>query len=288
MFALSLIDGLNNKISKFLTQEDELDYMSDKEYEKQLDGFFDESTEGIVRRLKHHLLIAAKDECDEAKSHLSKDLARVQAKLRDLRFYAEDIRLKSEDGVEGVRHLQAKVKFCERLGKFYENLLTQVEEWSDGALSIAEANVCYFSPLNSNFQPEDLHFIYNNLAARGWFDDRQTSEGDFKYRFTGKGLPPTHPIKWLKSITSLGILLSELTDDKDKWSKASAIFTHYSSRDRAYVPVGRKSIGNTYGNSVGTDSYKRQLKEIQDKMLIPSSEQFLRVQRRWEEQNGQL
>ena len=148
MFALSLLDGLNNKISKFLAQEDELDYMSDKEYEKQLDGFYKESTEGIVRRLKQHILIAAKDDCDEAKNHLSKDLAQVQTKLRDLRFYAEDVPLKANDGTEGVKHLQAKVKFCERICEFYKLLITQVEEWSKGALTIEDAKVCFFSPLS--------------------------------------------------------------------------------------------------------------------------------------------
>lgn len=269
MFALSLLDGLNNKISKFLAQKDELDYLSDKEYEQQLDGFYKESTEGIVRRLKHHILIAAKDDCEEAKNHLSKDLAQVQTKLRDLRFYAEDVPLKANNGTEGVKHLQAKVKFCERICEFYKLLITQVEEWSKGALTIEDAKVCFFSPLKEGITPEKLSYIYENLVARRWIDGKQTSKGDFIYRFTGEGLPPTHPIKWMKKNTSLGILLKELTEDIDKWSKATAVFTIYSSKEDDYVPIGRQSLGNGYRTSVGTDSYKRQLKYIQEVILAP-------------------
>lgn len=269
MFALSLLDGLNNKISKFLAQEDDLDYMSDKEYEKQLDGFYKESTEGIVRRLKHHILIAAKDDCDKAKNHLSKDLVQVQTKLRDLRFYAEDVPLKANEGTEGVKHLQAKVKFCERICEFYKLLITQVKEWSKGALTIEDAKVCFFSPLKEGITPEKLSYIYENLVARRWIDGKQTSKGDFIYRFTGEGLPPTHQIKWMKKNTSLGILLKELTEDIDKWSKATAVFTIYSSKEDDYVPIGRQSLGNGYRTSVGTDSYKRQLKYIQEVILAP-------------------
>lgn len=282
MFALSLLDGLNNKISKFLAQEDELDYMSDKEYEKQLDGFYKESTEGIVKRLKNHILIAAKEDCDDTKSRLSKDLAQVQAKLKTLRFHAEDVPLKANDGVEGVKHLQAKVKFCERICEFYKLLITQVEEWSKGALTIEDAKVCFFSPLKEGITPEKLSYIYENLVARRWIDGKQTSKGDFIYRFTGEGLPPTHPIKWAKKNTSLGILLKELTEDIDKWSKATAVFTIYSSKEDDYVPIGRQSLGNGYRTSVGTDSYKRQLKEIQEKILTSPNEQMRRAMSRWE------
>lgn len=282
MFALSLLDGLNNKISKFLTDEDELDYMSDKEYERELNGFFAKSTKGILEGLKGVILIAVKEDCDGTKSRLSKDLAQVQAKLKTLRFHAEDVPLKANDGVEGVKHLQTKVKFCERVSEFYTLLIEQVQEWSDGALTIEESKVCFFAPLKESISAEALSFIYDNLVARSWIDGRQTSKGDFIYRFTGEGLPPTHPIKWLKKNTSLGILLNELTDDKDKWSKATAVFTIYSSEQGDYAPIGRQSLGNGYRTSVGTNSYRRQLKEIQEKILTSPEEQMRRAMSRWE------
>ena len=267
MFALTLLDGLNNKISKFLTDEDELDYKSDKEYERQLEGLYSKSTKGIIEGLKGEILIAVKEECDETKSLLSKDLAQVQAKLKTLRFHAEDVPLKANDGADGVKHLQAKVTFCERISEFYKLLITQVEEWSDGALTIEETKGCFFAPLKEDISTEKLSYIYENLVARRWIDGIQTSKGDFIYRFTGEGLPPTHPIIWMKKNTSLGILLSELTDDKDKWSKATAVFTIYSSEDGDYVPIGRQSLGNGYRTSVGTASYKRQLKYIKEMIL---------------------
>lgn len=281
MIAIGIIDHLNAQIPNFLNADYEYDYLSDKAFEKQMNDLYSESTEGIVRRLKANLLFATKDECDDAKSRLSTGLARLQTKLKDLRFYAEDVQLKAKDGVKGVKHLQAKVSFCERISKFYTHLIAQVEEWSEGALTIAETKGCFFAPLNEDITPESLSFIYENLVARSWIDERQTSEGDFVYFFTGKGLPPTHPIRWMKSNPALGILLNRLTDDGLKWSKASAIFTHYSTKERGYIPIGRKSLETTYRNSIGTDSYNKQVKEIQDKILTPPQEQIRRAMSHW-------
>ena len=284
MIVFSYIDGLNDKISNFLNGKDELDYLSDEEYERQLNDLYKESTEGILRRLKHYLMIATKDECDDAKSRLSTGLARLQTKLKTLRFYAEDVQFKANDGIEGAKHLHAKVAFCNRISKFYKHLIAQVEEWSEGALTIEDSEGCFFAPLKETIRPDDLFFIYENLVGRRYIDGKQTSEGDFIYYFSGKGIPPTHHIKWMESNLSLGILLSELTNDIDKWSKASAIFTIYSKTERCYIAISRKSLGNQYGKAKSnrTDAFIKKSEEIQEKILTPPQEQMRIAMSRWE------
>lgn len=282
MIAISIIDNLNSQISNFLNGKYEYDYLPDKEFVGQLDDLYKESTEGVIRRLKHYLLLATKDECDEAKSRLATGLALLQNRLKTLRFYTEDVQLKAKEGVDGVKHLQAKVKFCERVGKFYKHLIAQVEDWSEGALSKEESEGCFFFPLKKEFTDDDLSWIYENLAARRWIDDRQTSEGDFIYFFSGRGLIPTHPIKWMKSNPALGILLCKLTEDGDKWSKTTAIFTHYSNKERCFVPIGRKTLETTHRNSKGTESYEKQLRAVEDTILTHPDEQMRRAMSRWQ------
>ena len=284
MIAIGIIDNLNSQIPNFLNGTYEYDYLPDKEFERQMDDLYTESTEGVIRRLKKYLLIATKDDCDTAKSRLRKGLAQLQDRLKTLRFYAEDVQLKAKEGVEGVKHLQAKIKFCERISKFYKRLMPQVDEWSEGALTSEETKGCFLAPLKQKYSPNDLSYIYENLVARRYIDGRQTSEGDFIYYFTGDGLHPTHPIKWMKSNLSLAILLNELTDDGDKWSKATAIFTIYSEKERAYIAIGRKSLCNQYGvaKSNGTDAFFRKQEEIQERILTPPQEQWRRVSSRWE------
>lgn len=269
MVALSIIAGLNAQVSKFLSQEDNVYSSSETRYKNELETLYTECTEGILQDLKKDILFAAKEDCDSVKMELSRGLAQVRSGLKTLRFYLDDVQLKAPEADSKVKYLDAKVEFCKRLDKFFKTLIKQVEQWSEGALTIDEIQTCYLAPLKEG-KEKDLPFIYENLAVRNWIDDRQTSEGDFIYYFTGKGLHPTHPIKWQKSNTTLAILLKELVDG-EHWAEASVIFTNKGN------PISRKSIGNAYNRSYNTDSYWKQWDAVSDNILLTGAEQFENV-----------
>lgn len=268
MVALSIINTLNNQVSKFLSQDDDTYSLSEARYSEELNRMYVECTEGILKDLKKDILFASKEDCDSVKRELSRGLAHVQTELKTLRFYLDDVQLKAPDASPNVKYVDTKVKFCEKLDKYFKNLVKQVEQWSEGALTIEESRTCYLAPLKEG-REQALPYIYQNLAVRNWIDDRQTSEGDFIYYFTGKGLHPTHPIRWNKPNTSLAILLKELVEG-EHWAEAATIFTNKGN------PINRKSIGNAYNRSVGTESYREQLRAIRDRILTSPDEQARR------------
>lgn len=217
-----IIERLEAVVSEFLNGETYTYSLSVRSRERELEGIFEDSTNGIVRDLENDYDFLYQQDCDITIDAFKEKMRLLQERVESLKALFERAQEMPSDENDDMDPMKIQESFCERMIGFIDSLIEKVQGWRESALTEKEANNCYFEDVR--FEEEDLPRIYNNLVRNGWISGRRTSLNDFIYLFTGKGFRPAHPVLWKKGQDELCLFLEEMTFDKKDLKKAVLVF----------------------------------------------------------------
>lgn len=257
MVAYEIIERLERIVEKFLNGETYGNISSDSTHKRELERLFDNSTLGIANDLEADYENLLTEDCDITIDAFKQEMKKVQERMGLLKDQFDTATKKPFDIEDNKARTQ--YLFCKRMVEFINDLTARVEEWKEGALTSAEDYDTYFTSVKYN--RDELALIFKRLVANRWISSR-TPMRAFLYYFTGEGLKPTKPIRWLPDITILTLFLERMTfENKKKWAKAEKIF------QKEGVKMDRKILSVSYSR-VYDEEIKRAIDDELDKLIF--------------------
>ena len=257
MVAYDIIERLERVVAKFLNGETYGNISSDEKYQRELERIFDNSTIGISNDLEADYDDLLVEDCDITIDAFKQDMNEVQERVEVLKKQFESV-TKQSFSIEDNK-ARAQYLFCKRMVDYINELIERVTEWRDGALTSAEEKDPYFNSVK--YDRCELQLIYKKLIANRWVTKQSTPLRAFLYYFTGEGLKPTKPIRWLPDITYLTLFLERITYDGHKWAKAAKVF------DKDTGTISRKTLSVSY-DRVYKEDIKMDIDRILDRSIF--------------------
>lgn len=257
MVAYAIIYRLEKVVAEFLNGETYGNIASDSTHKRELERLFDNSTQSIADDLEAEYEALLFEDYDIALNSFKQEMKNVQERVELLKGQFEaaaKLSFDIEDNKAREQYL-----FCKRMVVFLNDLIERVEEWREGALTSEEDHNTYFTSVK--YDRQELTTIYNRLVEHRWID-RRTPLRAFLYYFTGEGLKPTKPIRWLPDITALTLFLERMTfENKKKWAKAAKIF------EKEGAKMSRKTLSVSY-DRVYDEEIKREICDELDRKIF--------------------
>ena len=243
METYKIIERLEALVSAFLNGETYTHSLSAGSRKRELEGIFEDSTNGIIKDLENDFDFLYQQDCDITIDAFKEKMRLLQERVESLKALFERAKDIPSDENDDMDPMKIQESFCERMIGFIDSLIEKVQGWRESALTEKEANDCYFEDVR--FEEEDLPRIYNNLVRNGWISGRRTSINDFIYLFTGKGFRPAQPVLWKNGQDELCLFLEEMTFDIKDLKKAVLVFEKSGYvLDSRHLSSSRSRINN--------------------------------------------
>ena len=277
MLTYEIIERIEALVSKFLNRETYSHSLSNSSKRRELETFYENSTNGIVKDLESDYDFLFQEDCDITIDGFKQSLEGVQERAESLKYLFEKAtEMPTEEGE--LEQMEIQASFCERMIEFIDSLIEKIQEWREDALSAKEANDCFFEDVR--FKEEDLPRIYNNLVSHRWIIKSRTSLNNFIYLFTGKGFRPSQPVLWKKTEDDLCLFLEEMTFDAKDLAKAAIVFEK-KTRNNGYQLVKKRQLSavrSRINNDRLYEKEKKLMEMYRDIFEFPDGDKLARTQ----------